>query len=192
MKYKIAKSITSEIYARSREGLWVKARLVDSGIELLWQVRTSISHGKLISYDFNGNVESLCDINIARYENVMKSAGIVPIYDDFVSFCGVDKFDIFVESIMNHMVNMAISGYGEDPGEIIDWYSNISEMKFMDGTRFKFYRDCEPFCDMYGLMCDVSVIGDKYEAVVDIRDNKVNILISDKDLISFIISTIPV
>ena len=54
MKSRRGKGLSSEIFAKSTEGMWVKAVLVDEGIELWWQVRTKVVANALHVYDANG------------------------------------------------------------------------------------------------------------------------------------------
>ena len=174
--------------------MWVKAVLLENGIELFWQVKTSFINGNLISYDANGSIETSSPIGIARYFDSMRSAGIVNIDDDFVEFCGVERFTDMVISIMRHMVNMVTSGYGDKPEDIVEWYSNISELKFLSGTRFRFDSECEPFIDMVGLIGFVdNDENGNYIVDINVKNNKFRIpLDSYKVLVSFIISTTPV
>lgn len=174
--------------------MWVKAILLENGIELFWQVRTAFINGNLISYDANGAIETSNPVGMARYFDSMKSAGIVNIDDDFVDFCGIEYFNDMIVSIMRHMVNMVTSGYGDKPEDIVEWYSNISELKFLSGTRFRFDSECEPFIGMVGLIGFVDIDeDDNYIVNINVRNEKFVIpLDSNKILVSFIISTTPV
>lgn len=174
--------------------MWVKAKYIDSGIELSWQVRTNFIKGNLISYDSNGMVETSCPIERAHYYDSMKSAGIVNIDDNFAKFCGIEHFNDVIFSIMRHMVNMVTAGYGDNPEEVVGWYSNISELKFLVGTRFRFDYEYEPFVDMIGLIGFVDIDDDgEYVVSIEVRNDIFRVpLDSDKILVSFIISTTPV
>lgn len=186
--------MVSEYYAKTQEGMWVKARLIDEGIELLWQVRTRVNCGNFILYDANGNIESSQSVGKIHYPDFMKSAGIVKIDDDFIEFCGIKFFNDMVASVMRHMVAMVIVGYGDSPEDIVEWYSDISGLKFLTGTRFKFDYECDPFIDMVGLIGFVDINDDgEYFVNVNVNNDYFCIPLDCNDvLVSFIISTTPV
>jgi hypothetical protein len=183
-----------EYYAKTPDGMWVKAEIVDDGIELLWQVRSKVVDGSFVLYDVNGNIESLRPIGKANYPSLMRSAGIVKIDNDFVEFCGIEFFNDMIMSVMRHMVNMVVAGYGDNLEDIVDWYSDISSLKFLIGTKFRFDSENEPFLDMIGLIgfVDVDDCGE-YIVNVKVANNVFKIpLDSDNILISFILSTTPI
>ena len=173
--------------------MWVKAELNDDGIELFWQVRTAVIDGNLCCYDANGNLDSSAPRHRAVYPEPMRSAGIIPVDDSFVEFCGQDRFDDFVYAIMRHSANMIARGYGEDPEQVVSWYSNIRELEFLEDVSFKIVDSVEPFSDMNGLKCKVSMNDENIlVACIMVNDDFFEVPMDDDNiLISFIISSVP-
>lgn len=185
--------MVSEHYAKSPDGMWVKSVLLESGIELFWQIRTKVVGSEMISYDYNGSVLSSQPINRVVYPEPMKSAGTVPLDDSFVEFCGVDKFDSMIQAIMRHLVGMLVSGYGDTPEEIVSWYRNLSELNFIVGSDFKFVEENEPFLDLLGLTCVVEEVDGEITARISVAEHIFDVpLIDNETIVSFILSTVPV
>ena len=194
MKSRKSKKLDSEIYAKSADGLWAKANLVDSGIELFWQVRTKVSGKNLLVFDINGSVESSIPRERAIYPEHWRSAGIIPVDDDFVEFCGIDRFDETIAAVMRHATYMLAGGYGDEPEDIIEWFTDMREKKFLSGTAYKFIKDCDPFVDLVGIKGVVNIgDDDKFVLKTMVRDTTFDMILdSDKVLTSFMVATVPV
>lgn len=194
MKFRKSKDLDSEYYARSQEGVWIRSELTDEGVELFWQVRTRVDGNKVLVYDANGNIEKEMERHKAAYPPSMKSAGIIPIDDDFVEFCGEGKYEDAVWAVMRHSAHMVAAGYGETPEHIVDLMSKIWERDFINGVSYKFEKGCPPFEDLVGLE-GVVEIGDDDSVKLTVRalgeDYSVPIE-TDNDLVSFMVSSVPI
>lgn len=198
MKREPPKKRSSECFAKSPEGLWIKAEVVESGIELSWQVRTKISNGRLCVLDANGDVKLAIPRERAIYPETMRSAGIIPVDDAFVEFSCLDRFERMLEAVMRHATYMIACGYGDSPQEVVGWFEKIAEAKFVNGTSYRFIEEHDPFVDLLGVECVVYEDEDEdgevdLVVVADVRDKKFEFRIdSDKSLVSFILATIPI
>lgn len=183
----------SEYYVRSSDGMWVKSQIVDNGIELLWQVRTQVCGDKILVYDANGVVDYEMDKAKAVYPASMRSAGTILIDDAFVEFCGEDRYEDALYAIMRHAAHMLAEGYGDSPEEIVNLLSDIKSADFMNGVSYKFEKGLPPFEYLEGLMGKISIDeNDWVQLKIHSTYEEYGVQISAKDLIPFIISTIPV
>ncbi|MBN2258104.1 MAG: hypothetical protein JW704_09795 [Anaerolineaceae bacterium] len=184
----------SECFAKSAEGMWVRAVLRDDGIELLWQVRTKVSGSNLLIFDANGAVEASTPRERAVYPESMRSAGLIPLDDAFVEFCGVENFSDAVIAVMRHAAYMLACGYGDTPEEIVEWFSDLKEVKFMDGTSYKIISERDEFRGLIGVKGVVYKDEDDVHVLhAMVMEEEFQIpLIDNKILISFIIATVPV
>jgi hypothetical protein len=173
--------------------MWIKSQLNDAGVELLWQVRTRLVGDKIIVYDANGGVDYEMDRSKAVYPDSFKSAGVIPIDDHFVEICEDDRYDDALYAIMRHASHMLAEGYGDEPEDIVRLLSDIKSADFMNGVIYKFEKGIFPFEDLDGLIGEIS-IDDNDFVKLKIRSTgeEYEIQISDKNLIPFIISTVPV
>lgn len=172
----------------------MKAEVVGQGIDLSCQVRTRVEKGKLLVLDVNGNVESSMSRERAIYPSPMRSAGIIPVDDAFVEFVCMDRFEEALEAVLRHSAYMVACGYGDSPEDVVEWFSGLGEADFIDGTSYKFVEEHEPFIGLCGVSC-VAYEDDDYGFTIQatIREQEFEFKIeSDKSLVSFILSTIPV
>lgn len=178
--------------------MYVRAKLVDDGIELSYQVKTKIEDGKLFVYDENGDIGySEFIVNIEYYPEETKIVGVIPVLDDFIDFCGCYDFEEVVASVMRHAVEMAVRGYGDSINDIILWFTDIKEKKFLEGVKYRFINNVNPFINFIGVECVVSVESADggcviFFAEMEVKGEKYSVELDDKTLISFILSTTPV
>jgi len=176
--------------------MWIKSQLNDDGIELLWQVRTRRVGGEVHVYDSNGDMESATPCNEFAYGDPMKSAGVIPLNDSFVEFCGAERFEEFANAVMRHSAYMLAGGYGETPEEIVSWFSDFSDTDrpYIGNGEYKFIEDCDPFNDIKGLIGTVYMSEENtLNVLIGVRKQEFSVpLIDDNDVISFMVSTIPI
>lgn len=172
--------------------MWIKSKLNDTGIELLWQARTRVIADKIIVYDANGSVDYEMDRARAVYPDLFKSAGVIPIDDSFVELCGNESYENALYAVMKHAAHMLAEGYGDDPEDIVRLLSDINSANFMNGVTYKFENGISPFENLDGIIGEISIDdNDLVQLKIRSTGEEYGIKISDKDLIPFIISTIP-
>jgi hypothetical protein len=189
--FRRSKGLGSEIYARSSEGMWIKAQVVDGGIELLWQARVGSVAGKVLVYDANGNVDYEMDRYHAVYPSVMASAGVIPVDDEFVDFFGEDRFEDGVGAVMRHSANMLAKGYGDSPGDIVGLMSDVKRANFMNGVEYLLDGCVGVFTELDGASGVVSREGDSVVFFSEMAGEEYEMDISE-DLQDFIISSVPI
>lgn len=148
----------------------------------------------LVVYDANGVATSSTPRHRAEYPPSMQSAGTIPIGAEFLEFAGEEYFEELVGAVMRHVTNMVAAGYGDTPEEVVEWFSPINELKFLDGSSYVFVKELPPYEGLMGIKCLAKIDKNgsfKVEAMVS--GNVFDLAIEGrKDLISFIICTKPV
>lgn len=189
-RFKRSKDLASECFARSSDGMLVKSELVEDGVEVFWQVRTRVIGEKVVVYDGNGNVIREMDRARAIYPPSMMSAGVIPIGDDFVSFCGEDRYEDTVWAVMRHAAHMVAAGYGESPEHVVELLSDLRGANFINGVSYRLENCVDQLAGCDGLpvfayineedKCRMimSVSGEEYEEDIP-------------DLVAFLISSTP-
>jgi len=174
--------------------MWVKAVLVDEGIELWWQVRTKVVANALHVYDANGVVERKVPMHRGAYPDPMRKAGLIPIDDAFLAFCGEELFEDAVAAVMRHAATMVAEGYGETPEQICEYFHNMNELNFLDGVSYRVDRDHGIFRDMTGVTGTVLKDGDgKAILTVSVGDSEYDCPIDGpEDVVSLLIATVPI
>jgi hypothetical protein len=187
-----------EIWAKSKEGCWFKAAIVDEGIELFWQPRIKKIGNNMVVINDNGEMLSSCPIcNVIDVPD-LTSVGIIPIDNVFLEICG-DLFDAFVKSIAFHSVHMVALGYGDNTEDIVDLFSDLKSFYFMNGVSY-ILRRCEldiyeenPFECLFGRKVVIHVDGNKFMAIIEVGDGIHEVeLDSDKMKVDFLINSIPI
>lgn len=173
--------------------MWVKTVLSDNGIEAFWQPRTVVNKSRLVVLDGNGAPMSDEPIQEAEYPDAMISAGVVNIDDEFALYCG-ELFDDGLAAVMRHVAEAISAGYGDGPEEVVEWYNDFQDAKFLDGLNFKFVDSVDPFMDLVGNRCSVSVNSDgEFVADIIVDDEHFDVVLeSDEMILSFVLCTSPV
>lgn len=188
----------SEIWAKSKDGCWFKAQVIDEGIELFWQPRITKVGNNMVVLDANGEVMSSCSVvNVSEVPR-LTSAGVIPVDDVFLETCG-DLFDSFVDAVAFHSVHMVALGYGDNVEDIVDLFSDLKSFAFMNGVSYVLGR-CNlggyyenPFEGLFGRKATIHVDGNKFMAIIEVGDGIYEVeLDSDKMKVDFLINSMPV
>lgn len=168
--------------------------LTDEGIEVFWQVKTRIHEDMLQVYDANGDLDYEVRRSRAVYPAPMRSAGVVLIEDAFVDLCGDVKYEDAIWAFMYHAVHMISLGYGDTPEHVVSLFSDIGSAEFANGVSYRFVDGVRPFDELDGLcgfvniddngtvLLSIDSLGEEYTTEIEI----------EKDLISFMVSSIPI
>jgi hypothetical protein len=174
---------------RSLRGLWVRAELKDDGIHVFWQPRYEIENGILRVLDANGDVEKTMSVAESRYGDPYRLAGIVPLTDEMVKFCGLKLFDKFAHAVMRHVVRLVVGGWGESPEEVIGLFDNWEEYQYLNGE-YEFVDDVEPFTDLTGVKV---TIDEEKLAHIRVKDKVFDFELDNSEIVTaFMLSTEPV
>lgn len=177
--------------SRSKGGLWVKGVRSELGIDIFWKPRFEYERGRIKRYDFNGDVESECNVASVEWGDEWVHAGTIELVDEMVELSGIKDFDSLSDGLMRHAVNLITCGYGDSPEEVIDWFSDFDSLKFIVDGEYRIigsHGDIEELTGYHvnvnrddGLVAVANIMGAEFE--FDLRDNSI--------ITSFIIATIP-
>lgn len=190
-----------EFYAKSDKDLWVRAVLLEGQIRVEWQPRYVYNKGYLDTIDANGDVERHVPIFGSHHEqNPYRLAGVIPITNEMIRFCGVQNFEKFVYGIMRHVASMIVHGYGEDPEEVVSWFNDFKEqvsdfIPYLVDGKYKIVGPAmEPFSgSLIGKVISLIYKDGKLESSIEVAENKFVFPLDNNQIItSFIIATIPI
>jgi len=123
---------------RSPGGLWVKTERCMESIALRWQPRIVASAGRVQTFDANGVVMSDVPVSRVKWSDPWVLAGEVPLDEAFVLWAGVPRFDACAYGTMRHMAGLVACGYGDDPGDVVDWFRDLGELQWLvDGVTYR-------------------------------------------------------
>lgn len=175
-------------------GMWVAAKIEESGIEIYWQRRSIIENGKIFYLDYNGEIDSTVVYANSEDASNMVLAGEIPLSDDIVDMFGDKRLDEIIHAMCVHAVELIINGYGDSPGDVIGWFSDLSEMRFIVDGNYIVKNGRGVFEGMDSVI--FNVVGDESE------DNNVNcnatvaetsfeFKIDDSNRLDFLLSCVP-
>jgi hypothetical protein len=180
--------------ARSQRGLWVKARRADDAIEVFWKPRYVCERGTVTVFDFNGEVEDKVHASEINWGDEWRTAGEIKLVDEMAVMAGVEHFEEFVFSLMRHAAKLMTCGYGDSPEEVLNWFSDFGERKFVVEDQYLVTGSHGEFTEMKGNR--VFVERDEQGRLMArmlVREAEFEIDLNDSDVLaSFIIATTPI
>jgi len=145
-------------------------------------------------FDFNGDVKETVHGSEIDWGDEWRLAGSIPLVDEMVVMSGLQHFDEFANSLMRHAVRLLTCGYGETPEEVIEWFSNFGERKFVVEDEYCITRSHGEFQDLQNHYIvvdrkdDGSLIG-----TINIRGVEFEFDLNDSEVFtSFVVATTPI
>lgn len=123
----------NDYYAKSKDGLWVRAQTDGMYIEVSHTRRYEVSDGMVMLLNAEGDVErsvSVLDIDWDA-EIGFVSIGKIPIDMAWVEWCGLEFFDRFIKGVMRHIVLLIVNGWGTTPAEVLSWFADLRMGEFV-------------------------------------------------------------
>lgn len=184
----------SEYLARSPQGLWVKGIRTDETIELYWKPRFLYEGSMVTVLDFNGDVEIKVHGADIDWGDEWRLAGKIDLVDEMAVMSGLEHFDRFVFGLMRHAVRLLTCGYGDDPSEVISWFSDFGARKFIVEDKYSVIDEHGQFEDLIGCSVIVErVDGDSLVARLEVNGVGFVFDLNDSWLFtSFVIATSPI
>jgi len=139
-------------YARSADGLWVRAVRTSEAVRLEWQQRTEQAPGGMIrTLDVNGAVVAEGPLHRHRWAPTWALAGSIPLGDTLVAWCGVRNYDACAYGIQRHAAGLLAYGYGDTPEDVADWFADPADLDWaIDGVRYRIDRSFPPLDGLVG------------------------------------------
>ena len=171
----------------------MKAELAEDEIHVFWQPRHTVEDGYLCRWDANGNIEYRVPVAEGRYDVPYRLAGVIPVVDATVDFCGLKEFNDFLFGIMRHVVCLIIGGWGDTPEEVVGWFQDLSALEFLQESEYKVIGpEREPFIGIQDTKIHLAFNGADIVAYLTVKEARFeHVMEGNADVTAFVISTIP-
>lgn len=186
-----------ELLRRSEKGLWVRGEIKGEGIIISCHRRHEVRGNTVFEVDPDGDVKRSGHVHGFDWGDPWEEIGEINLTDEIAGMCNPIRFGVFCSAMMRHAVSMIIEGYGDCPGDVIQWFRE-SGMTYMDGVDFLFERDSGQFTGLTGRRAHVTLrVGEEGPAGmlatigVDQSEFEVD-LVSNDSIVDFVIATSPV
>lgn len=172
--------------------MWLKAELHSDGIHILWQVRTAILNGKVITFDFDNNPESETPCESFVYGDIYNDCGVIRTDEAFFEYFGMDDFEQLIAGIANHALVLILEGYGDSPDEVVDWFNDYENLFYLEDKRYLITEEYGIFKGLKGCYFDGYFDNGVYSLCLNMGNKEDAIKIEGKEMVkSFLIASIP-
>lgn len=180
-----------EYYAKSENGLWVKAELDVNSINVYWQKRYKFSGNSVFMINSQGNICEEIDVSEIGYDSWVQFGKISTINDYLFELCDISNFDLLLFGLMRHVCLLTVLGYGETPDEVASWFDDFSKCEFIYADKYIVSNGC---VGLFEGLENTTVLVDDFPKckIVVTKDSVFDVELDDsKKIGDFIISTIP-
>lgn len=186
-----------EFLRRSPKGLWTKGEIKGESIVISCHRRHRVEGGVIHELDPDGDIIRSGHARSFEWGDPWGVAGEVKLTDELATMCEPVRFGEFSAAIMRHVVTMISEGYGDCPEEVVGWFGEKG-MTYMVGAVFLFTGDSGKFTGLIGQRAHVEMSesesgGEGMLAAIEVGQTKFRVdLVSDEDIVDFMIATSPV
>lgn len=131
-----------EFYAKSENGLWVKAEIDINSINVYWQKRYKFSGNNVFVINAQGNICEEIDVSEIDYDSWVQFGKISIINDYLFELCDISNFDLLLFGLMRHVCLLTVLGYGETPDEVASWFDDFDKCEFICTDKYIVSNGC--------------------------------------------------
>lgn len=181
-----------EYLAKSERGLWVKGELGDDRVDVFWHKRFRCEPGFVFEIDANGDVCRKMECSNVEWGDCWVRCGEIPLTDEMVRVSGIEHFHKFSYGYMRHCVELIASGYGDDPSEVVGWFSDVLSMDFAAADSYRVEESFGFFDGLCGNMVELDFFDESKGGRVIVLDDEYRFSFDEDGVLSsFVIATIP-